>query len=328
MPRLDIDIEAWPIDGQFNISRGAKTQADVVIARVSEGDLVGRGECVPYGRYGESLDGVRAFLEDMAQAVADGLTRTELQDAMPPGAARNALDCALWDLESQKADQPVWSLAGLPSPGPVETAFTISLDAPDAMAQKAKAAAGRRLLKLKLGGAGDDDRVAAVREASPQATLIVDANEAWTLQMLKDFGPIMAQHGVKLIEQPLPAGHDAGLAQIDCPVPICADESFHDRESLSSLKNCYQAVNLKLDKTGGLTEAILAMEEIRRSGMGLFIGCMVGTSLAMAPAYLLAGAADYVDLDGPLLLAKDRSPGLSYEGSTLRPGPAGLWGGL
>ncbi|MGF1456198.1 MAG: N-acetyl-D-Glu racemase DgcA [Alphaproteobacteria bacterium] len=328
MPRLDIAIEAWPIEGQFKISRGAKTQADVIVAQVTDGLTSGRGECVPYGRYGESIEGVADSLEDMADAVSQGLTRTELQTAMPPGAARNALDCAFWDLEAKKAGKPVWTLADLPAPGPVETAFTISLDSPEAMATKAKAAAGRQLLKLKLGDAGDEDRVAAVRDAAPDATLIVDANEAWTLQTLKDLGPAMARLGVKLIEQPLPSGHDAGLAQIDCPVPICADESFHDRESLSALRERYQAVNLKLDKTGGLTEAILAMEEIRRSGMALFVGCMVGTSLAMAPAYLLAGAAEFVDLDGPLLLARDREPGLAYDGSILRPGPAGLWGGL
>ncbi len=339
MVALSVDIEHWPIAGQFTISRGSKTAADVVVARVRDGDAEGRGECVPYGRYGESVDGVKADLTEMAAAVAGGLDRAGLQDAMPPGAARNALDCALWDLEAHKTGRPVWDLAGLPRPGAVTTAYTLSLDTPDAMAAQAKRVGERPLLKLKLGGNDDEARVAAVRAAVPKANLIVDANEAWTPQSLADLGPVMARLGVSLIEQPLPAGQDGALGEIACPVPLCADESFHDRDSLADLRGRYQAVNLKLDKTGGLTEAIAAMNEIRGAGMGLFVGCMVGTSLAMAPAYLLAGAADFVDLDGPLMLKADREPGLTYEGSVIRfdAEPAGssgaalsgrLWGGL
>ncbi len=328
MAALEIDIERWPIAGTFTISRGSKTEAAVIVARVSDGTHTGRGECVPYSRYGESLDSVRAALEEMAPAVAKGLDRDALAKAMPPGAARNALDCALWDLESKQKGVPVWQLASLPKPHSVQTVYTISLDEPARMADAARAATDRPMLKIKLGGLGDDLRVAAVREAAPDAVLTVDANEAWTVDLLKEYGPKMADLGVRLIEQPLPAGHDAALEQVSCPVPLCADESFHDLKSLDSIASRYQVLNLKLDKTGGLTEAIHVLDAIRERNMELFVGCMVGTSLAMAPAFLLAGTAEFVDLDGPLLLAQDRKPGLTYEGSVIHPSTDGLWGGL
>ncbi len=328
MPDLSIQVEQWPISGGFRISRGAKTHAEVIVANLTKDGHTGRGECVPYMRYGESLEGVQADLEEMRPSLAAGLTRAELVRRMGPGAARNALDCALWDLESKMAGRPVWDLANLPAPGAVTTAFTISLDTPEAMAAKARENAARPLLKLKLGGDGDDERVAAVREASPKADLIADANEGWSVEQLKAYGPRLDRLGVRLIEQPLPAADDRGLARVDCPVPLCADESFHDLDSLPHVTSLYQAVNIKLDKTGGLTEAIRVLEAVRAKNMKVFVGCMVGTSLAMAPAFLLAGAADYVDLDGPLLLSKDREPGLEFQGSVIRPGKGGLWGGL
>ncbi len=258
--------------------------------------------------------------------VEGGADRRELAAALPAGAARNALDCALWDLEAKRRREPVWRLAGLPEPRPVLTAYTLSLDTPERMAEAARAAAGRPLLKLKLGGEGDLDRVAAVRAAAPDAALIADANEAWTPDQLRRWLPELAALGVELIEQPLPAGQDAALAGIARPVPICADESCHDSASLDALVGRYDYVNLKLDKTGGLTEARRAAAKAQELGFGLMVGCMVATSLAMAPAALLAQLARYADLDGPLLLAKDREPGLRYEGSLLHPPEAALWG--
>jgi L-alanine-DL-glutamate epimerase-like enolase superfamily enzyme len=327
---LSVSVEHWPIAGAFTISRGAKTEADVVVAELADGRHRGRGECVPYVRYGETVDDVRDAIAALGHEIANGLDRAALQQALPAGAARNALDCALWDFAAKSVGTPVHSLAGLPPLRPLITAFTISLAAPAAMAQAAERAAERALLKVKLGrgGGGDDDpaRIAAVRRAAPRAELIADANEGWTEANLARNLAACADAGVTLIEQPLPAARDGLLARIKRPLPICADESAHDRASLAGLVGRYDAVNIKLDKTGGLTEALAMAAEAQRLGFALMAGCMVATSLAMAPAMLVAQRARVVDLDGPLLLARDRPDGLRYEGSRVHPATAALWG--
>lgn len=323
---LKISVERWPIAGSFTISRGTKTDAVVVVAELGDGKASGRGECVPYARYGESIESVTAQIEALRPRLAAGLSRAGLQDAMPPGAARNALDCAFWDLEAKRSGRPAHALAGLPAPRPLTTAFTISLGAPATMAEAAAKAAHRALLKIKLGGEGDGERIAAVRKAAPKATLIVDANEGWTDDNLAVNLAACAQAGVVLVEQPLPDGHDAALALISRPIPVCADESAHDGHSLAALIGKYDAVNIKLDKTGGLTEALAMARAAERLGLTIMAGCMVATSLSMAPAILLAQSARFVDLDGPLLLAQDRPGGLIYKDSLVCPAARTLWG--
>jgi L-alanine-DL-glutamate epimerase-like enolase superfamily enzyme len=323
---LSLQIEHWPIRGSFNISRGAKTEAVTVVAAISDGRSAGRGECIPYARYGETVHGVVAAIEAMRGELASGLDRTGLQQAMPAGAARNALDCAFWDLAAKQSGRPVHVLAGLPQPRPVVTAYTISLGAPDEMRRQAEQAAARPLLKIKLGGAGDPVRIAAVRRGAPRARLIVDANEGWSAETLAENLAACARAGVTLIEQPLPAGADEALRRIERLVPVCADESVHDRASLEDLVGRYDAINIKLDKTGGLTEALVLAADAEQLGLYLVVGCMVATSLAMAPALLLAQRARAVDLDGPLLLAQDRPDGLRYEGSLVHPPTSALWG--
>jgi len=314
--------EAWPLAQPFVIARGAKTQASVVVVRVSDGEHVGRGEAVPYSRYAETVDGALEAL----RALEGPIDRQSLSQALPPGAARNALDCALWDLEAKQARTRAWTLAGLPEPAPVRTIYTLSLGEPAAMAAAAKAVPHLTLLKLKLGGAGDPDRLAAVRAARPEARLIADANEAWTPDMLAPFLDAAAGTGVELIEQPLPADADQALAHIAHPVPICADESAHTRRDLDRLAAKYDAVNIKLDKTGGLTEALAMAKAARASGFKIMVGSMVATSLAVAPALLIAQGADWVDLDGPLLLARDREPGLTITDGWISPPSPELWG--
>ena len=325
-PLLAARIEHWSIAGSFTISRGAKTQAVTVVAEVSRGALTGRGECVPYPRYGETPEATLAALTAMQEPLSCGLDRQALQAAMPPGAARNALDCALLDLEAKTSGQRVWNLLGRPAPVACITAYTISLASPEAMAAAAAKAAHRPLLKIKLGGDGDGRRIAAVRKAAPDSELIVDANEAWTSEGLEQNLADCAEAGVTLVEQPLPAGHDEALARIRRPLLVCADESVHDRASLEGLRERYDAVNIKLDKSGGLTEALAMAEAAYALGFEIMIGCMVATSLAMAPAMLLAQQARFVDLDGPLLLARDRDGGLRYDGSLVYPPEAALWG--
>ena len=319
-------VERWPIAGAFTISRGAKTEAVTVVAELRCGEVAGRGECVPYPRYGETPEATLAALQAMGEAVAGGLDRQALQAAMPAGAARNALDCALIDLEAKSGGRRVWNLLGRPAPRPCITAYTISLGTPEAMAAATEQAAHRPLLKIKLGGDGDGRRIAAVRKAAPQSELIVDANEAWTSDNLEQNLADCAAAGVTLVEQPLPAGHDAALARIKRPLAVCADESVHDRKSLDGLRDRYDAVNIKLDKTGGLTEALVMADAAQALGFEIMIGCMVATSLAMAPAMLLTPQARFVDLDGPLLLARDRDGGLRYDGSLVYPPEAALWG--
>lgn len=324
---LDAVIERFPIAGAFTIARGSRTEAVVVLATVTDADgRVGRGECVPYARYGETVDSVRDFILAQADAVAAGASRTDFLTTLKPGAARNALDCALFDLEAKQLGRPAWEIAGLSAPQTATTAYTLSLGDPESMEAAARAASARPLLKVKLGGEGDPERIAAVRRGAPRSRLIVDANEAWRPGTLEANLAACVAAGVELIEQPLPAGDDDILAAIARPIPICADESLHDRAGLDALATRYDAINIKLDKAGGLTEAVMLAHEARARGFSLMIGCMVGTSLAMAPAMLLAHHADYVDLDGPLLLARDRDPALTFEGSLIHPPTPDLWG--
>jgi L-alanine-DL-glutamate epimerase-like enolase superfamily enzyme len=322
---LSVRIERWPIAGTFAISRGAKTEAKVIVAEISDNRAIGRGECVPYARYGETVPGVLALIASLTPRLKAGLDRTELQKALPHGAARNAVDCALWDLEAKRRRRRVHELAGLSEPKPVTTAYTISLAAPEAMA-KAAANAKFPLLKLKVGADGDPERLRAVRKAVPKAKLIVDANEGWRAGNLEENLAACAAAGVELVEQPLPADDDQALAALTRPVPVCADESLHDRTSLAALAGKYDAVNIKLDKAGGLTEAIALADAAAAAGFRIMIGSMVSTSLGVAPALLLAARARFVDLDGPLLLERDRPDGLHYEGALLHPPSPALWG--
>ena len=324
--RLEVVDERWPIAGGFTIARGSKTEAHIVVATIREGDVVGRGEATPYSRYGESVEGVLAQIKSCRAAIEGCADRAKLQALLPPGAARNALDCALWDLEAKKVGAPVWRLAGLGAPGSVETAYTLSLASAEVMGEAARAASARPLLKLKIGGPDDLDRVEAVRAGAPNSRLIVDANEALTLDALARLAPAFARLGVRCIEQPLKAGKDDDLEGYDSPVLLCADESLHSRTELAACARRYGAVNIKLDKTGGLTEALALKIEAERLGLQIMAGCMVATSLAMAPAVLIAQGAAFVDLDGPLLLAKDRLPGLRFDGSIIAPPDPDLWG--
>ena len=324
--RLAVRLESWPLASAFRISRGAKTEAHVVVAEIADGPHIGRGEAVPYPRYNETPEGTRAEIEGVRDAVEGGLVREGLLEMLPPGAARNALDCALWDLEAKQAGRPAWALAGLEAPQPCITAVTLSLDTPEKMGAAAARHATLPLLKLKVTGEGDLARIEAVRANAPGARLIVDANEGWTVPMLEEYLPAFADLGVEMVEQPLPAADDAALEGRQFAIPLCADESCHTREDLTRLAGRYPMVNVKLDKTGGLTEALALAMEARAMGFDIMVGSMVGTSLGMAPASLLASFADYVDLDGPLLLARDRSPRLSYDGAILAPPEPALWG--
>jgi L-alanine-DL-glutamate epimerase-like enolase superfamily enzyme len=324
---LNVSVERFPIAGRFTIARGSRTEAVVVTAEIGDGSARGRGECVPYARYGESVEGVVSAIETARAQVEAGLGREGLQSALPPGAARNALDCALWDLEAKASGVPAHVSAGIDRLRPATTAYTISLDTPDAMAQAAAAAAHRPILKIKLGASdGDLDRIRAVRSAAPDATLLADANEGWTEGNLEAHLRACAEAGFALIEQPLPADGDEILASAPRAVPLCADESLRDRAGLDRLVGRYEAINIKLDKAGGLTEALALAGAAEERGLAVMVGCMVGTSLAMAPAMLLAARARFVDLDGPLLLARDRDEGLVYEGSVVQPPSPALWG--
>ncbi|KQU99925.1 mandelate racemase [Mesorhizobium sp. Root695] len=323
---ISVEAERFPIAGTFTISRGSKTEAEVIACTISEGGHTGRGECVPYKRYGETMDGVREAIEAMRGRIAGGISRTGLLDAMPAGAARNAIDCALWDLEAKISGRPVADAIDAVPLRALETAYTLSLGEPEAMAAQARANAARPLLKVKIGGDNDIARIRAVRQAAPDSRIILDANEGWSDDNIAANLAFAAEQGITLIEQPLPAGHDEILRHIAHPVPICADESVHEAKNLEALVGLYDAVNIKLDKSGGLTAALVLRDRARELGFGVMVGCMVGTSLAMAPAVLLAQDADFVDLDGPLLLARDRVPGLVYQGSLVSPPDTTLWG--
>jgi L-Ala-D/L-Glu epimerase len=324
--RLSVSRRSWPLAQPFAISRGSKTTADVVIAELHDGDSHGRGECVPYPRYGESVDSVVAALEAMKGAVFSGLNRESLQAALPPGAARNALDAAFWDIEAKRAYRSAGELAGIGAMKPLVTAYTLSLDTPERMGAAAAAQKARPLLKLKLTGDGDLERVQAVRSNAPASRLIVDANEGWRPRHLREVMPRLAEFGVELIEQPLPADDDEALREVPHAIPICADESCHTAADLDRLAGKYDAINIKLDKTGGLTAALELAKAAGERGFTIMVGCMIGTSLAMAPAMLVAQQASVVDLDAPLLLAADRNRGLRYEGSLVYPPEPELWG--
>jgi L-alanine-DL-glutamate epimerase-like enolase superfamily enzyme len=325
--RLSARIERWPVAGAFTIARGAKTHVDVVVAEVSADGLTGRGEGTPIYYHGETAETVLAAVLAQAGAIADGLDRAGLQDRLPRGAARNALDCALWDLDAARAGQPVWRLAGLAAPQPRVTAFTISLGDPARMEADARAAAHLPLLKLKLAGEGDLARVAAVRRGAPAARLIVDANEAWTGRDVAAEAAQLVPFGVELIEQPVRRGEDARLDGVASPIPLAADESLQDRADLARCAGRYQAVNIKLDKCGGLTEALALADAARGLGLDLMVGCMLATSLGIAPAFLLGGQARWIDLDGALLLAEDRPGAMAAADGVLAPPGAALWGG-
>lgn len=326
MIKLSVREERWPIAGAFTIARGSKTEAHVVVAEIAAGGFLGRGECVPYGRYGETIDSVLAAIEAARPDIEAGVGPRALRGLMPPGAARNALDCALWDLEAKRTGVRAHVRAGRARLDPVKTCYTISLAEPEVMAEQARAAARRPMLKLKIGGPDDLARVEAVRAAAPRTRLIVDANEALRFEDLVRLAPELERLGVMLIEQPLKDGEDGALDGYRSPVPLCADESLHTPRELADCARRYQAVNIKLDKTGGLTEALDVAARAKELGLQIMVGCMVATSLSMAPAMILAQGADFVDLDGPLLLARDREPGLRYDGSLIYPPEPELWG--
>ncbi|MGC9419555.1 MAG: N-acetyl-D-Glu racemase DgcA [Rhodovulum sp.] len=319
---ITVTPESFRLKEAFTISRGSRTEARVLTVRITANGAACWGECVPYARYGESIESVTAQIESLP----DKVSRAELADLLSAGAARNAVDCALWDLAAKRADKRVWQLAGLPKPKPVVTAYTLSLDTPENMRAAAAKHAHRPLLKIKLGTPDDMSRLEAVREGAPKSRLIVDANEGWTAEIYAELAPHLIRLGVDLVEQPLPADADDMLAEIERPLPVCADEACHDRASLPALKGKYDMVNIKLDKTGGLTEALALKKAAKAEGFGIMVGCMVGSSLAMAPAVLVAQGAAVTDLDAPLLLAEDRPNPLRYDAAGVHPPAALLWG--
>ncbi len=323
---LKVSEQIFPVAGSFTISRGSRTEIRVVTVELSLDGVTGRGECVPYARYGETVDGVIADIHALDHELAAGLDRTALQSRLPAGAARNGLDCAFWDLEAKLAGKPVWQLAGLDALRPLTTAYTLSLAEPDAMRAQAAKNANRPLLKVKLGADGDLARLEAVRDGAPDAMIIIDANEGWSVADYERLAPQFTHLGVAMVEQPFPADEDEALRQIDRSLPVCADESCHDRASLEKLRGKYDFVNIKLDKAGGLTEALALKAAAEEAGFGIMVGCMLGTSLAMAPAVLVAQGVAYTDLDGPLLLAVDRDMPLKFDGSIIYPPKSELWG--
>lgn len=327
MKTLEVSRDVFRLAEVFTISRGSRTTAEVLTATVSADGFSGCGECVPYARYGETLDSVEEQIRSLSNDLANGMDRIALQSALPAGAARNALDCALWDLQAKASGKPVWQLAGLPEPASVVSAYTLSLGDAASMQAKASEHSHRPLLKIKLGsGAEDVERIQAVRRGAPQTTIIVDANEGWSCSEYEELAPVLLELGVAMVEQPLPSDDDDALASMQRPLPVCADESCHDSDSLAAVAGKYDVVNIKLDKTGGLTEALVLRDKAMQQGYDVMVGCMVGSSLAMAPAVLVAQGAKFVDLDGPLLLAEDRTPALQFTGSVVTPAVAELWG--
>ncbi len=327
MSSLTITRDTFQLAEKFTISRGSRTEAQVLTVHLSDGEHEGHGECVPYARYGETLDSVEAQIRSITDELTSGLDRDALQKHLPAGAARNAVDCAMWDLQAKQESTPAWQLAGLSQPQVLTSAYTLSLDEPQKMLRKATENASRPLLKIKLGGGAEDiERLRAVRQGAPESVVIVDANEGWSRSEYDALAPVLLELGVAMVEQPFPADDDDVLLEIDRILPVCADESCHDRSSLPGLKGKYDLVNIKLDKTGGLTEALALEQSARDQGYDIMVGCMIGSSLAMAPATLVAARARYVDLDGPLLLAEDRETPLEFVGSLIQPGVAALWG--
>ena len=324
---LNIHREAWPLAGAFRISRGTRKVSDVLMVEVNDGNYVGRGECFPYARYGEDTESVQKQLNSVRSEIEDGLDRQALLNVLAPGAARNAVDCALWDLEAKRAGTRVWDLAGLPAPEPVTTVYTLGVDEPAVMGERARENSDRPRLKLKMTGDGADlERVRNIHKNAPNARLVVDANEGWSIKQYLEYAPQFKDLGVEMIEQPLPSTDDEQLRGVERPIPICADESCHDSATLPALVGKYDMINIKLDKTGGLTEALNLRDAALKQGLSIMVGCMIGTSLAMAPGMLVAQEAAMVDLDGPLLLAEDRAPGLSFTGSIIHPPEPRLWG--
>lgn len=325
--QLTVRAETWPLAGVFRISRGARTDAQVLVVEITDGSHRGWAECVPYARYGESLQSVQAQISAVTAQIAAGVTQEQLASVLPAGAARNAVDCALWDLTAKQTGKTVWQLAGLDAPGPLTTVFTLGVDNPEKMAAAAAANAFRPILKLKMTGDGADlARVTAIHKNAPQARLVVDANEGWDMATYLDLAERFKDLGVEMIEQPLPAAEDGQLIGAPRPFALCADESCHDRDSLPGLAEKYDVINIKLDKTGGLTEALALRQAAEKVGLQIMVGCMVGTSLAMAPATLVAQGVRLVDIDGPLLLQHDREPGLAFNGSEVAPASSALWG--
>ncbi|MEM7189463.1 MAG: N-acetyl-D-Glu racemase DgcA [Pseudomonadota bacterium] len=324
--RLSTREDVFPIAGGFTISRGTRTESRVVTVEIEKDGIIGVAECYPYARYDETVDSVRKQVAAMGPSLMAGMDRIGLQTAMPAGAARNGVDCALWDWEAKAAGKRVWELAGLPEPGPEITAYTLSLEDPEVMRTRAAENAHRPLLKIKLGGAGDIERLRAVRDGAPNAKIVVDANEGWDAETYAKIAPVVLDLGVAMVEQPLPAGADDALAGMDRPLPVCADEACHDRASLPAIAGKYDMINIKLDKTGGLTEALALKAEAEALGLKIMVGCMIGSSLGMAPAVLAAQGAEVVDLDGPLLLAADRDHPLTYDAAGVHPSAPELWG--
>ena len=324
--QLEIKAESFPIKGVFRIARGVKTHAHVVCVTISENGHQGRGECLPYARYGETVDGVMAQIETIRAETEAGLSFAALQTLLPPGAARNALDCALWDLKAKQSGVRVYETLGYRRLSPLKTAFTISLDTPDIMREQAKRQATRPMLKLKIGTSDDIDRIKAVRQGAPKSRIIVDANEGLDFDTLRALMPDLLLLDVQLIEQPLPVSQDEALLGYKSPIPLCADESLHSCAELKRVSRLYSHINIKLDKTGGLTEALALKTQARAQGLGIMVGCMVATSLSMAPAHIVAQGVDFVDLDGAMLLAQDREPALNAIGSILEPPEPDLWG--
>ncbi len=320
--RLTVHRDVFPLAQAFTISRGARTEARVVAVTVEQGGFRGRGECLPYARYGETIDSVAAQIDRLE----GDFDREALQGMLPPGAARAAVDCALWDLEAKRSGQRVWQLAGLEPPVPQITAYTLSLDTPEVMRSEAAKHAHRPMLKIKLGGEGDMGRLEAVRQGAPATRIIIDANEGWSTDLYRELAPVLLRLGVEMVEQPLPAGSDAALADLDRVLPVCADESCHDVSSLDGLRGKYDMINIKLDKTGGLTGALALRDAARHAGFGIMVGCMVTSSLAIAPAVLVAQGAAITDLDGAQLLARDREFGLKYDSEGVHPSDPELWG--
>jgi len=317
--KLSVTNDSFRLAQVFTISRGSRTEAEVITVQLEDEGYSGFGECVPYARYGESIESVNEQIESVHGAIIEGMTRQELQHALPAGTARNALDCAMWDLQAKTANTTVWQLAGLQEPGSVTSCYTLSLAAPEQMRTAAHRHNSMPVLKIKLGGEGDLERLRAVREGAPHSRLVVDANEGWSVEDYLQLAPVMVELGVALVEQPLPSGDDDALTGIERTLPICADESCHDVKSLENLHGKYDFINIKLDKTGGLTEALLLKAAAEAAGFKIMVGCMVSTSLAMAPAVLVAQGAEVVDLDGPLLLAEDRVPPIEFNGAIMSP---------
>lgn len=319
---LIVRRESFKLAQVFTISRGSRTEAQVLSVQITRGGVTGYGECVPYARYGETLDSVAEQIAGLPQDIE----RKALQYALPAGAARNAVDCALWDLEAKKTHRRVWDLAGVLAPCPEVTAYTLSLASPEDMEEQARKNAFRPLLKIKLGTPEDMPRLEAVRRGAPASQIIVDANEGWSAEVYSDLAPHLVRLGVEMVEQPLPAGQDDALLGLERPVPLCADESCHDRNGLEKLRGKYDMINIKLDKTGGLTEALALRRAAEEMGFDIMVGCMIGSSLAMAPATVVARGVKVVDLDAPLLLAEDRDNALHYDADGVHPPVAALWG--